>query len=148
MARGRRNDRILARRVMSETTVSTIVAERVMTVDTDPRARPLPQTTMQLVGHTSGAVVDGLSRTPMALAVICLNIIGIGAAVYFLNLLISGQQQHLKALLDVQDKQQTELITLHRHEFDSLLALLPKNEAIPPITPQPAPAAPTPGRAR
>jgi len=132
---------------MSETTVSTLVAERVMTVDTDPRARPLPLTSMQLAGHTTGAVIEGLGRTPLMLAVLLLNVIGIGAAVYFLNLLISGQQAHLKSLLEVQDKQQTELVTLHKHVFDTMVAMLPKAENIPPV--MPTPMTPTPrGSAR
>ena len=100
--------------------------------------RPLPQTTMQLAGHATTEVVQGIGRTPLMLGVIVLNLIGVGAAVFFLNLLISGQQQHLKALLEVQDKQQTELITMHKQEFDQLLQMLPRNEPpLPPVMPLP-----------
>ena len=71
------------------------------------------------------------------LGVIMLNLFGIIAAVYFLNVLIQGQQRHLAALLTQQSTQQTELLVMHQREFDALLALLPKAENIPPITPTP-----------
>jgi hypothetical protein len=140
---------------MNETTVSTIVAERIMTVDSDPRARPLPQTSLQLIGHTSGAVIEGLGRTPAILGVVILNLIGVGAAVFFLNLLISGQQQHLKTLVDTQQGQFKELIeiqqsqlkdffTIHKHQFDTLVAMLPRSENIPPTAPTPTPTPTTP----
>ena len=67
-------------------------------------------TTTQLVGHTTSEIVGGL--TPAMLGVLLLNVVGIGAAIYFLNLLISGQQQHLGNLLDVQ-KGQIELVLQH-----------------------------------
>lgn len=104
--------------------------------------RPLPTTTMQLAGHATTEVVEGIGRTPLMLGVIVLNLIGVGAAVFFLNLLISGQQQHLKALLEVQDKQQTELITMHKQEFDQLLQMIPRGgepAPLPPVMPLPQP---------
>jgi hypothetical protein len=53
-----------------------------------------------------------------------------------LNLLISGQQMHLKNLLEVQDKQQSEIIQMHKDEFDQLLRMIPKSgEALPPLPP-------------
>jgi len=97
--------------------------------------RTLPLTTMQLAGHATSEVVQGVGRTPLMLGVIVLNLIGVGAAVFFLNLLISGQQQHLKALLEVQDKQQTELITMHKAEFDQLLQMIPRGSEPPPLPP-------------
>jgi len=116
--------------------------------------RPLPQSTVQLAHATSDAVISGLGRTPLMLGVVVLNVIGIAAAVYFLNLLISGQQAHLKALLEVQNRQQTEIVTLHKQEFDALLEMA-QRYSIPiptsPIAPgsqtltQP-PAAPSRGR--
>jgi hypothetical protein len=99
-----------------------------------PTHRPLPTTTMQLAGHATTEVVEGIGRTPLMLGVIVLNLIGVGAAVFLLNLFISGQQQHLKALLEVQDKQQTELITMHKQEFDQLLQMIPRGDA-PPLPP-------------
>ena len=41
----------------------------------------------------------------MDVGVVILNVIGIGCAVYFLDLLIKGQQTHLGALLSVQRSQ-------------------------------------------
>ena len=78
-------------------TLTETVVERQMTnVDPTPR-RELPVVTVQLAAVTSDAVIGGLSRSPYLLGVVVLNVIGIIAAVYFLNLLISGQQQHLKS---------------------------------------------------
>jgi hypothetical protein len=86
-------------------------------------SRPMPQSTLQMAHVTSDAVISGLGRSPMLLGVVVLNCIGIAAAVYFLNLLISGQQAHLKSLLEVQNRQQTEIVTLHKAEFDALLEM-------------------------
>jgi hypothetical protein len=90
-------------------------------VETDQR--PVPQSTLQMAAMTSDAVVVGLGKSPALLGVVVLNIAALIAAVYFLNLLISGQQQHLKALLEVQSRQQTEIVTLHKAEFDALLEM-------------------------
>jgi hypothetical protein len=115
-----------------------------MTMTDDPTLRrPLPQTTVALVGHATSEVVGGIVKTPLMLAVLLLNIIGIGAAVYFLNILIQGQQRHLAALLLQQSSQQSELIVMHKQEFDALLGMIPKAEMIqsqmpPPATPAPA----------
>jgi hypothetical protein len=114
-----------------------------------PGQRPLPQTTLQFAGHAADSVVSGLSgRSPYMLGIVVLNVLGIAAAIYFLNILITGQQKHLAALLDVQEKQQTEIVTLHKQEFDMLLQMIPRYEAqaapaltIPPPAPQTPPAA-------
>jgi hypothetical protein len=121
-----------------------ITEERRMSVESETihtQHRSLPLTSMQLAGHATTEVVQGIGRTPLMLGVIVLNLIGVGAAVFFLNLLISGQQQHLKALLEVQDKQQTELITMHKQEFDQLLQMIPSGGAppLPPVMPPPQP---------
>ena len=94
--------------------------------------RPLPQTTMQLAGHATSAVVEGLSanRAPWMLGIVILNVLGIAAAVYFLNVLITGQQIHLKALLETQQQQTTELLTMHKSEFDALLEMARANAAL------------------
>ena len=76
------------------------------------------------------------------LGVLLLNVVGIGAAVYFLNILIVGQQSHLKSLLEVQDKQQTEIILMHKGEFEALLTMnktLQDKITQPPPPPPPAP---------
>lgn len=115
-----------------------------MAMTDDPALRrPLPQTTLQFAGHAAENVVSGLSgRSPYMLGIVLLNMLGIAAAIYFLNILIQGQQRHLAALLQQQSTQQTEILNMHQREFDALLALLPKAENIPPITPTPASPAP------
>jgi hypothetical protein len=86
--------------------------------------RPLPTTTLQLAGHASTAVVEGLSgRSPWMLGIILLNAVGIAAAIFFLNVLIQGQQSHLANLLALQQKNQDQLLEMHKQEFDALLAL-------------------------
>ena len=116
---------------------------------TDEPPRRMPQTTVAVVGQTASDLIHGVSRTPMMLAVLLLNVIGIGAAVYFLNLLISGQQQHLRCLLETMRGQQTEIITLHKHEFDSLLAMIPRTEtqSVPTAPASAPPSTPPPQRA-
>jgi uncharacterized protein HemX len=87
---------------------------------------------MQLAGHATSAVVEGLSsnRAPWMLGIVILNVLGIAAAVYFLNVLITGQQEHLKALLATQQQQTTELLVMHKSEFDSLLEMAKANAAL------------------
>jgi hypothetical protein len=110
-----------------------------------PRARELPTTTLQLAGHASESVVQGLSgRSPWMLGIIILNFVGIAAAIFFLNLLIQGQQSHLANLLALQQKNQDQLLEMHKSEFDALLELA--NRSGTPITPLPAPTAPPGGR--
>ena len=82
----------------------------------------LPTTVTQLAGHGIASVVGGL--TPAMLGVLLLNVVGIGAAIYFLNLLISGQQQHLRSLLVVQQSQITQVLRTHDREFDALMAMV------------------------
>ena len=128
---------------MSESTLGLGIAV------SDPN-RPLPQTTMQLAGHATGAVVEGLTqgnRAPWMLGVLLLNVIGIGAAVYFLNVLITGQQAHLKELLEVQRSQQEAVLTMHKWEFDALMEMSRANAALlsqPPALPAAATAPPPP----
>jgi hypothetical protein len=82
----------------------------------------LPMTTTQLAGHGIATVTGRL--TPAALGVLLLNVIGIAAAVYFLNVLIVGQQEHLKNLLDLQQNQVTQILRTHDREFDALMAMV------------------------
>jgi len=112
-----------------------------MSDPTLPPRRELPQTTLQFAGHAAENVVSGLSgRSPYMLGIVVLNVLGIAAAIYFLNILITGQQKHLSNLLEVQEKQQTEIVTLHKQEFDMLLNMIPRYEA----PAAPSLAAPTP----
>ena len=64
--------------------------------------RPVPQSTVQAAAQISGEVVEGLGRSPAVLGMVVLVAITVGAAIYFLQLLIHGQQQHLQALLTTQ----------------------------------------------
>jgi hypothetical protein len=109
--------------------------QRIMSMESPPR-QPLPQSTVQLVAQTSDALIGGLGKSPLMLGVITLNLIGIASAVFFLNLLIQGQQKHLAALLEVQNRQQTEIVTLHKAEFDALLEMANR------LATAPAPLAP------
>jgi hypothetical protein len=97
--------------------------------------RQLPQNTMQAAAEISSEVVGGLGKSPIMFGVIILNLVGIMAAVYFLNLLIHGQQQHLanlltmqrehlKEILDGNQAQMREIIAVHNREFDALAEML------------------------
>ena len=122
-------------------TLTETVTERQMT-NTDqnlPPRRELPLSTIQLAAVTSDAVIGGLARSPYLLGLIVLTAFGIGAAVYFLNVLISGQQAYLKSLLEQQTRQQTELLAMHKAEFDALLEMGNRLSAVP----TPSPIAPT-----
>jgi hypothetical protein len=82
----------------------------------------LPMTATQLAGHGITSVVGGL--TPAMLGVLLLNVVGIGAAIYFLNLLISGQQTHLRSLLALQETSVSRVLTTHDREFDALMKII------------------------
>jgi hypothetical protein len=84
--------------------------------------RDLPRTMPELTGHGITTIVGGL--TPAMLGVLLLNICGIGAAIYFLNILITGQQNHLQNLLNVQQAQITQVLRTHDREFDSLMQMI------------------------
>jgi hypothetical protein len=104
----------------------------------------LPMTATQLVGHTASSVVGGLTTpAPWMLGVVLLNMIGIAAGVYFLNLLIKGQQSHLANLLDVQKSQITMVLNTHDREFDALMAMVREFEKMP-VLPPPAEEIPMP----
>jgi hypothetical protein len=85
--------------------------------------RELPVSTVQLAHATSDAVISGLAKSPYLLGVVVIVLVGVGAAIYFLQILITGQANHLKALLELQQRQQTELVLLHKQEFDALLEM-------------------------
>lgn len=113
--------------------------------------RPLPTTTMQLAGHATGALVEGLTnqnKAPMMLGIVLLNILGICAAVYFLNVMIQGQQEHLKSLLALQQEQQEKMLVMHKWEFDQLLALTNSVASIQATASIPAPQQPPPPAGR
>ena len=49
---------------------------------------------------------------------------GISAAIYFLNILITGQQNHLASLLNVQRSQIELVMRTHDREFDALMLMI------------------------
>jgi hypothetical protein len=91
-----------------------------------------PQSTVQLAHATSDAVISGLAKSPYLLGVVVIVLVGVGAAIYFLQILITGQAAHLAALLSTQQRQQTELVLLHKQEFDALLEMANRLSALPP----------------
>jgi hypothetical protein len=115
-------------------TLTETVTERQMTnVDQNlPPRRELPISTMQLAAVTSDAVVGGLARSPYLLGLVVLTAFGIAAAVYFLNILIQGQQAHLRSLVEIQTQQMDKLIVMHTQEFNALLDMGNRLSAIPP----------------
>jgi uncharacterized protein HemX len=100
---------------------SVVVEEHAMTMEPPRQVQLQPQTAVQLAHATSDAVVQGLGKSPYLLGLVVLVSIGVGAAVYFLNLLISGQQQHLKSLMDTQQHSLEQMLTMHKGEFDALM---------------------------
>jgi hypothetical protein len=73
---------------------------------------------LQLAGRT----VEGLTApSPFMLGIVILNVVGIGAAIYFLNILITGQQGHLAQVLEVQQTEVRQILEMHNREFDALM---------------------------
>ena len=88
-------------------------------------ALDLPSGPVQLVGHTVGHVTEGLTgRSPWMLGLLLLNCVGIAAAVYFLNILIRGQQGHLAQVLEVQQTEVRQILDMHNREFDTLMKMV------------------------
>ena len=103
----------------------------------------LPRTMPELTAHGITTVVGGL--TPAMLGVLLLNVVGIAAAVYFLNLLIKGQQTHLDALLNVQERQMAQFYTMEQRHFGVFTEMIKTGQAdlkdlktppVPPPTPE------------
>ena len=126
--------RLKAKKVEQMMTLTETVTERQMT-NTDqnlPPRRELPVSTVQLAAITSDAVISGLGKSPYLLGLIVLTAIGVGAAIYFLQILITGQSTHLNNLLQQQTKQQSELLAMHKAEFEALLEMSNRLTAVPP----------------
>jgi hypothetical protein len=90
-----------------------------------------PQSTVQLAHATSDAVISGLAKSPYLLGVVVIVLVGVGAAIYFLQILITGQATHLKSLLTVQQEQMDKIIEMHKREFDALLEMGNRLSATP-----------------
>jgi hypothetical protein len=61
-----------------------------------PDRRPLPTSTVQVAGQAATDVIGGLKQQPLMLAIVILNLIGIGAAVWFVNNL--EERQHARSV--------------------------------------------------
>jgi hypothetical protein len=61
-----------------------------------PDRRPPPASTMQVAGQAASDVIGGLKQQPLMLAIVVLNLIGIGAAVWFVNNL--EERQHARSV--------------------------------------------------
>ena len=114
------------------TLTETITERQMSTTDPPPPRRELPISTVQLAAVTSDAVIAGLGKSPYLLGLIILTAIGVGAAIYFLQILITGQSTHLNNLLQQQTKQQSELLAMHKAEFEALLEMSNRLTAVPP----------------
>ena len=121
-------------------TETTVVERSMSNVDPNPPRRELPVSTVQLAAITSDAVISGLGKSPYLLGLIILTAIGVGAAIYFLQILITGQSTHLNNLLQQQTKQQSELLAMHKAEFEALLEMSNRLTTVPPML---APGSPT-----
>ena len=126
---------------MMTLTETTVVERSMSNVDPNPPRRELPVSTVQLAAITSDAVISGLGKSPYLLGLIVLTAIGVGAAIYFLQILITGQSTHLNNLLQQQTKQQSELLAMHKAEFEALLEMSNRLTAVPPPSPL-APSSP------
>jgi uncharacterized protein HemX len=120
---------------MMTLTETTVVERSMSNVDPNPPRRELPVSTVQLAAITSDAVISGLGKSPYLLGLIILTAIGVGAAIYFLQILITGQSTHLNNLLQQQTKQQSELLAMHKAEFEALLEMSNRLTAVPPPSP-------------
>jgi len=100
-----------------------------------------PQSTVQLAHATSDAVISGLAKSPYLLGVVVIVMVGVGAAIYFLQILITGQAFHLNNLLQQQTRQQSELLAMHKSEFEALLEM---SNRLSPVPQGPGPQAPPP----
>jgi len=76
----------------------------------DPR--PPPQSTIQAAGRVAEDVVGGLQKAPIMLGVIVLNVILVGAALYFLSTLSENARKHREDLMAQNAKQFEELMRL------------------------------------
>lgn len=92
--------------------------------------RELPRTMPELTGHGIATIVGGL--TPPMLGILLLICAGLAASTYFLNILITGQQVHLRSLLDVQERQISQVLKTHDREFDALMVMIKEQLKEPP----------------
>jgi hypothetical protein len=93
-----------------------------MTEPREPRDRAPPQSTVQAAGQVAEDVVAGLKGQPLLLGIVVLNLLGIAAALYFLNLLATNNAAHI-----------TELMKQSHSQFETVLRLCaPQALPLPP----------------
>jgi hypothetical protein len=127
----------------------TITEYTMSNVDHPPQPPPYsapvylpPQSTVQLAHATSDAVISGLAKSPYLLGVVVIVMVGVGAAIYFLQILITGQAFHLNNLLQQQTRQQSELLAMHKQEFEALLEMSNRLTTVPTPSSPIAPSSP------
>ena len=130
------------------TLTETTVVERSMSTEPPsppPYSTPVylpPQSTVQLAHATSDAVISGLAKSPYLLGVVVIVLVGVAAAIYFLQILITGQAFHLNNLLQQQTRQQSELLAMHKQEFEALLEMSNRLSPVPTPSSAASPIAP------
>lgn len=66
--------------------------------------RPLPQSTVQAAGQAATDVIGGLKQQPMLLAMVVLNAMAIGVAIWFLRGLQEANTQRFEKMLTMIEK--------------------------------------------
>jgi len=134
--------------MMTLTEHHTRFVERAVMSNVEPQLPPPqtpvylpPQSTIQLAHATSDAVISGLAKSPYLLGVVVIVLVGVAAAIYFLQILITGQAKHLSALVEMHQAQLEKTLSMHQREFDALLEMGNRLSATPP-PPPPAPIVP------
>jgi hypothetical protein len=62
--------------------------------------RPPPTNMLQAVGNVAESVIGGLKAQPLALALIILNVLGIGGGMWFLGQLSARQHERAMILIE------------------------------------------------
>lgn len=65
----------------------------------EPPYRP-PQSTVQAAGQAASEIIGGLKQSPTLLAIVVLNVIGIAAALWFLNKIIDRARSNTVVLVE------------------------------------------------
>jgi hypothetical protein len=71
---------------------------------TQEPSRPPPQSAIQATGQVASDVIGGLRNQPALLAVVVLNVIAIGMAVWFLRDLTESAREFRTQLIDIISK--------------------------------------------
>jgi hypothetical protein len=66
--------------------------------------RPLPQSTIQAAGQAASDVIGGLKQQPILLAMVVLNALAVGVAIWFLRGLQESNTQRFEHMLTMIEK--------------------------------------------